>query len=716
MRNRIDTPLRAGRVAALVVGVLLVPLAAQAQTQTKYTGDRMRVFDPIRTLRAVVPSSPASVAVGGCLVDGDCEDGLACTLNTCSNSICSVSQIPGCVPCEPGYDCAPVELVFIMDTSGSMRDEAAALCGQISDVVTQLETLGATITPTVLGITNTGNISFACLEDDVVSLLGPTVPGSPDTCAFPGADSSFESWGPATAIVAANFAWTPGSTRVIIPMSDEGPCNGTRPDGCNDPGDDRDSITNAGTVAVANGVIVSPVTGTGSDACVVTLAESLATATGGIAIQTNDAATDMASAITEIVLSTCTLDPSCDDGSVCTDGDSCVGGSCTGTPNYDTTTSCCDPLLGDIVPIDDGEVCTDDVCDVETGMVSHLPSDGSVTCDDGFFCTANDVCDGAGGCAGTDINQISCASDNDCFGSSCDLTTGVCVCMSTPELCLNILDPRGQACHAAGETLTVDIELGYSTNFISGADLFFQYDPMVLEFQSIIPGSYVDETSPYELELFSEIDETEGTVFYAVGINLGGFGSQGPTTLARVQFTTLMACQSDELCWLDGNPKRTTLADMMGLVVPFEPCCSGEFFINSSESTITCPDNAVLTAEPGSAGQTLRWNAVSASSDCQETIDVTCTAAHSDGVEIGQLIDTGGLFPVGTSSFSCTSVDTCGSSNSCAWSIQVEESTLVEVDLEVSPQMSSGQDGTTLDRCIEFELYSNCSTAPVVIS
>ena len=105
-----------------------------------------------------------------------------------------------------------------------------------------------------------------------------------------------------------------------------------------------------------------------------------------------------------------------------------------------------------------------------------------------------------------------------------------------------------------------------------------------------------------ELELFREIDEVAGTGFYAVGINLGGFGSQGPTTLARVQFTALTACQSDELCWLGGNPKRTTLADMMGLVVPFEPCCSGDIFVNSAETTLTCPSSAVLTADPGSAG------------------------------------------------------------------------------------------------------------------
>lgn len=702
-----------------VLGVagLLLPFATGVQAQTKYTNERLTVLDPTRVLRADSSDAPTSVAIGGCVTDNDCDDGLGCTQNRCVSGICSVSSIPGCVACEPGHDCVPVELVFIMDTSGSMRDEATALCGQINDVVADLEDLGASVAPTLLGITNTGDISFACLEDDVVTLLGSTVPGTMDTCAFPGAESSFESWGPATAIVAANFPWTPGSTRIIVPLSDEGPCNGNRPDGCNDPGDDRDSITNAGLVAVANGVVVSPVTGTGSDACVVSLAQALASSTGGTAIQTTDAQTDMSAAITEIVLATCVADPSCDDGSVCTDDDTCIDGACVGTPNFDVVTSCCDPVSGDVETIDDEDVCTDDVCDATTGMVSHLPSDGSVSCDDGNICTVNDVCDGAGGCAGTDVNDIACASDADCFGSSCDLTSGFCVCTSTPELCLTVLDPRsGLSCHAAGDTVTVDIELGFSTNVIAGADLFFSYNPAILRFESIVPGALVDASSPYELELFREIDEVAGTVFYAVGIGLGGFGSQGPTTMARVQFTALSACQSDELCWLGGNPKRTTLSDMMGVVVPFEPCCSGDIFVNSTETSIACPSSAVLTADPGSASQTLLWNPVSASSDCQETIDVSCSAMHSNDAQIDQLIESGGLFPGGISSFSCSAVDACGVTSSCEWSVEVQAITLVEVDLELSPPMISGQDGTALERCIEFELYSNCSTAPVVVS
>ena len=50
----------------------------------------------------------------------------------------------------------------------------------------------------------------------------------------------------ATAAVAANKTWTPGNFRVIFPISDEGPLCGSP---VNDPGDDRDAITEGACVA-----------------------------------------------------------------------------------------------------------------------------------------------------------------------------------------------------------------------------------------------------------------------------------------------------------------------------------------------------------------------------------------------------------------------------------------------------------------------------------
>ncbi|MBI3834345.1 MAG: hypothetical protein HY287_08460 [Planctomycetes bacterium] len=72
----------------------------------------------------------------------------------------------------------------------------------------------------------------------------------------------------------------------------------------------------------------------------------------------------------------------CSDGSVCTTNDACSGGVCVAGP----------PLN-----CNDGNVCTDDSCDVMLGC-RHV--NNTVSCDDGNSCTANDHCSG-GVCAGT---------------------------------------------------------------------------------------------------------------------------------------------------------------------------------------------------------------------------------------------------------------------------------------------------------------------------
>lgn len=625
---------------------------------------------------------------------------------------------PNCVSCEPGYNCPPVELVFIVDTSGSMRDEADALCSQINSIVNELASLGVNVAPTLLGITNTGDAySFGCLDDDVVNLLGSDVPGFWDTCVFPGGDADFESWGPATAIVAESFDWNPAATKFIVPISDEAPCNGSRPNGCNDPGDDRDSITNAASVALLDGVIVSPIVGTGSDACTIMLAQSIAQQTGGEAHVLADAAADLRDAILGTVLAACELDTSCDDLSACTTDDACVNGRCAGTPTYNVDAICCDPRTGNLVELDDGNDCSDDVCDPTTGQVTHSESDIGTPCDDLSECTYDDFCDDAGVCVGNQVDGMPCKSDADCHGQSCDLDSGTCVCSDTPKLCLSVRDPSaGVGCHKVGDEVVVDINLGYSTNVIVGGDLYFSYDPSILRFDSIVPGQAVDPTSPFALEIFRSIDQNAGTVYFSTGIDLGGYGTRGPTLMAQVRFTALTACASDELCWQSNNPKHTKLSNNKGQAVEFESCCSGPIYIDSSNFDFTCPQSAVLNAAPGAPGPVRTWDAPTASSDCENQMDVKCTATHSDGFNIDALIPNGGRFPSGTSSFTCTASNECGQAGECSWTIEATGVQPVIVDLELSPTITSGQDGTTLKRCIEFELYSNCSTDPVVIS
>ncbi len=74
----------------------------------------------------------------------------------------------------------------------------------------------------------------------------------------------------------------------------------------------------------------------------------------------------------------------CDDGSVCTVGETCQSGMCLGEP----------------VDCDDGDPCTDDGCDPDSGCTYAF---NTADCDDGDPCTTADACDGNGACRGQPV-------------------------------------------------------------------------------------------------------------------------------------------------------------------------------------------------------------------------------------------------------------------------------------------------------------------------
>ncbi len=214
--------------------------------------------------------------------------------------------------------CPPLDLVFLLDTSGSMEDEGAAICQSIDSVVEDLGRRGITLNPEVLAIAPRELEDLPpCVADLSVSVEGQfgdvVVPGDNGTC--PGTltgnqdSEKDENWAPATAIIAEQYPWSAGAIRLVVPISDEGACLGSQPS-CFDPGDDRDAVENAIAVANANDVIVAPVTGDGSDTCVITLANDLAAGTGGVSFQSENAE-ELGGAITEIVEELCRLATDC---------------------------------------------------------------------------------------------------------------------------------------------------------------------------------------------------------------------------------------------------------------------------------------------------------------------------------------------------------------------------------------------------------------------
>jgi len=248
-----------------------------------------------------------------------------CDLAGGTSEDCNLDGIPDDCP-----TCPPVEVVFIMDTSTSMDDEASALCGSMTAVVAQLAAAGLVVEPSLLGICDLPGGAYACLENHITALLGTIVPGSPPAGletlgACPGGlEVCQEDWGLAPAVVAGAYPWQPdaSSVRVIIPVTDEGSW-------CGDPvtPNDQAAVAHAIAIARANQVIVSPITGTGASAQVVALARALAASTGGQSFSSTTPALDIAEAIVDLVLDACAAFADCNQNGTLDECDLASGAS-----------------------------------------------------------------------------------------------------------------------------------------------------------------------------------------------------------------------------------------------------------------------------------------------------------------------------------------------------------------------------------------------------
>lgn len=192
--------------------------------------------------------------------------------------------------------CALVDVVFVVDTSGSMAGEAAALCTLLPEVVQALSDGGINVSALSIGISDAPGGGFACLTGNVRDLLGgDTGAGCGSTIA-----GASEDWGRGTATVAEFYDWRPGAVRLVVPISDEGPYCGS---GISV--EDGLEILEAIEAANDNGVIVSPITGDGSSQAVLDFAAELAAGTGGIALSTEESADEIGESILQIVLGAC---------------------------------------------------------------------------------------------------------------------------------------------------------------------------------------------------------------------------------------------------------------------------------------------------------------------------------------------------------------------------------------------------------------------------
>lgn len=134
----------------------------------------------------------------------------------------------------------------------------------------------------------------------------------------------------------------------------------------------------------------------------------------------------------------------CNDGDACTLDTVCLSGDCSGGAPKDC---------------DDGNPCTDEVCNAQNGCVFNNNTDA---CDDGNPCSNNDTCSN-GQCGGTDTGECTCTTTADCMvyddGNLCNgifaCQKGLCTqdpativtCPATNDPCMAVLcNPSNGLC------------------------------------------------------------------------------------------------------------------------------------------------------------------------------------------------------------------------------------------------------------------------------
>jgi hypothetical protein len=262
------------------------------------------------------------------LQQSDLEDVLSGSIDITSDSamLCSpgeratlrITRLNNPSEQEVFGECGTVDIVIVMDTSGSMDDEADALCSQADGVVSRLRSLGLEDTRLFKwGIVQDADDPefetsgfFPCLEDHVKRVFeDPVVPGTTDDRLTGPEGDGDEDWADAVSIVAhlgsegrsPNFQWRSDVVRIVVPISDEGPSKGDPPD---EP-DDVMAIDNAIVQATANGVIVSPLIANDAKPATATLGRRLAEETDGQAFRTVDPELDLGELLNDIVFSAC---------------------------------------------------------------------------------------------------------------------------------------------------------------------------------------------------------------------------------------------------------------------------------------------------------------------------------------------------------------------------------------------------------------------------
>lgn len=444
----------------------------------------------------------------------------------------------------------------------------------------------------------------------------------------------------------------------------------------------------------------------------------------------------------------CTEDIHCNDGNVCTN-DTCdvPTGVCYNTPKgFDLATQCCHPDTGvitdlvDIAKDEEADECTFDYCDLGpdpiwlgTAIHDYVVMEGA-ECEDQHLCEIIDEICVDGLCIGTSINDYPCLGmlpDPDTYckaldptetaPASCDVVNDACICVP-PSLNFQIVpsDKPNGTCFAHGEKMFVDVVFESVPQVVNGGQFTVLYDPDCVEFVSISPAG-----APYVFELYEDVDEAAGTITYAVGVDpMGGVGTNGFAALATISFIKLPGCVNCMFAFGGENPVNTYLVNDEGKPIEI-PVLKPSMEVHENDKlTLKVPADMKVNVDCDMETAIVAWDWPWADSscfdeDCNAQFDkcydpnLTCWGYDPAGMPYADdVVYKGGEMPLGTSTFGCVvTSNICGSSSDDGWTVTVNDTTTMDVVIQLSPIITGD-----VIRCIEFELFEDCVQDPLVFS
>ncbi len=356
----------------------------------------------------------------------DCDDHVACTVDTCDGQRCvstpDATLCPGAgATCDPVNDC---QLPSCTTTSCASDGCRSARCDGNTCVRSFMCAGGQTCCGTTC-------VAAGCADD---------LPCTTDFCSPSGSCEHVPHAGPCddrnvcTGEGACNASDGTCGAGAVLPCTDGNPCTtdacdpstGCRStantDACND-----DNPCTVGDVCA--GGVCQPGLGSLCDDHVSCTLDSCTRTTGACTNVPTDSLCTGAGAHCDPQAG-CQVTGGCDATSCMPTPGTCEMAVCSGTtctrPSRCTASQTC--CGGACVPIgcDDGNPCTDDVCNAAQARCDHNPTtDSARLCNDASECTVGDRCIGSS-CVGV----VDCSDGNECTDDSCGGTS----CLHTPSV------------------------------------------------------------------------------------------------------------------------------------------------------------------------------------------------------------------------------------------------------------------------------------------